>query len=40
MKGRLGLKAAICLIFMKFNTQSKLNMLIIDILTGSASYEC
>ena len=30
--GRLGLKIAICLILMKFSTQSKLNMLIMNII--------
>ena len=32
--GRFGLKIAMCLIFIKFGTQNKLNMLIINILIG------
>ena len=32
--GRFGLKIAMCLIFMKFGTQTKSNMLIMNILIG------
>ena len=32
--GRFGLKIAMCLIFMKFSTQNKSNMLIMSILIG------
>ena len=34
---RFGLKIAMCLIFMEFGTQSKLNMLIMNILIGTDS---
>ena len=33
--GRFGLKIAMCPIFMKFGTQNKSNMLIINILIGT-----
>ena len=32
--GRFGLKNAMCLIFMKFGTQNKLNILIMNMLIG------
>ena len=32
--GRFGLKIAMCLIFIKFGTQNKSNMLIMSMLTG------
>ena len=32
--GKFGLKIAMCLIFMKFGTQNKLNILIMDTLIG------
>ena len=32
--GKFGLKIAMCLTFMKFGTQNKSNMLIMNILTG------
>ena len=32
--GRLGLKIAMCPIFMKFGTQNKSNMVIVNILIG------
>ena len=32
--GRFGLKIAMCLIFMKFDTENKSNMLVMNILIG------
>ena len=32
--GKFGLKTTMCLIFMKFGTQNKLNMLIMNMLIG------
>ena len=38
--GRIGLKIAMCLIFMKFDTQNKLNMLIMNMLIGIDYRDC